>query len=432
MTSLSWASILRLGLVQMSLGSIVVLTTSLLNRLMTVELALPATLAGALVALHYGVQITRPRWGFASDTGGNRTFWIIVGMVILGAGGMLAALGVVVMDGNFWTGLLVSVVAYILIGLGVGAAGTSLLALLATGTAPRRRAAAAMTTWIMMIAGFAITSGIVGAFLDPYSHGLMLRIVAIAILACIAISILAVHGIERRTTFAIREIDDTPFMTALRKVWQEPKARYFTIFVFLSMFAYFMQELILEPYAGLVFGYTPGQSTTLTSFQNQGALIGMIVVGLGVSWARIGTLKGWVVAGCLLSGLAHFILAGMGQFPDGAPLSLSVAALGLANGVFAIAAIGMMMQLAGDGEKNREGMRMGLWGAAQAVAAALSEFSGAGLSDVARSILPNAEAYGAVFAFEGFLFIAAGIFAWLVLSDTKAPGSNGAHLVPGE
>ena len=53
----------------MAIGAIVVLMTSTLNRLMIVELALPAVLPGCLVALHYGIQITRPNWGFRSDTG---------------------------------------------------------------------------------------------------------------------------------------------------------------------------------------------------------------------------------------------------------------------------------------------------------------------------------------------------------------------------
>ncbi|MDG1067728.1 MAG: PucC family protein, partial [Sulfitobacter sp.] len=77
---LNWLQIMRLGLVQMALGAIVVLTTSTLNRLMVVEFALPAVLPGALVGLHYGIQLTRPRWGFISDKGGNRTRWIIGGM----------------------------------------------------------------------------------------------------------------------------------------------------------------------------------------------------------------------------------------------------------------------------------------------------------------------------------------------------------------
>ena len=129
---LSWISILRLGLVQMCLGAIVVLMTSTLNRLMVVELALPALLPGFLVALHYGIQITRPNWGFRSDKGGQRSSWIIGGMVILAFGGLAAAAAIPLLEQNFGWGLFLSVIAYSAIGLGVGASGTSLLALLAT------------------------------------------------------------------------------------------------------------------------------------------------------------------------------------------------------------------------------------------------------------------------------------------------------------
>ena len=54
---LSWIGIFRLGLVQTALGSVVILTTSTLNRVMVVELALPAMIPGFLVSLHYAVQI---------------------------------------------------------------------------------------------------------------------------------------------------------------------------------------------------------------------------------------------------------------------------------------------------------------------------------------------------------------------------------------
>ena len=73
---------------QTALGAIVVLTTSTLNRVMVVELALPAMLPGVLVALHYAVQLLRPRLGHGSDVGGRRTPWIIGGMAVLALGGV--------------------------------------------------------------------------------------------------------------------------------------------------------------------------------------------------------------------------------------------------------------------------------------------------------------------------------------------------------
>ena len=48
----SWLGIARFGLVQAALGAIVVLTTSTINRVMIVELALPAMVPGLLVTWH--------------------------------------------------------------------------------------------------------------------------------------------------------------------------------------------------------------------------------------------------------------------------------------------------------------------------------------------------------------------------------------------
>lgn len=426
--TLGWLSIVRLGLVQMALGSIVVLTTSTLNRLMVVELSLAAVLPGLLVALHYGIQITRPNWGFLSDTGGHRTRWIVGGMVALALGGLLAAFGVIVLEHNFGLGLLISVVAYALIGLGVGASGTSLLALLATATAPRRRAAAATITWLMMIFGIAVTAGVVGAFLDPYSPALLLRIVAVVTGGAVVLTVLAVWGIERRV-IARAQPDPMPFRAGLAEIWAEPRARMFTLFVFLSMTAYFMQELILEPYAGLVFAFTPGQSTSLSGAQNGGVFIGMLIVGIAATGLRLGALRHWVIAGCLGSAaaLVTLTLAGVWNLPWLVPATV---ALGLFNGMFAVAAIGAMMALAGEGRGAREGTRMGLWGAAQAMAAGFGGLLGAAAVDLMRLVTNTATAFGAVFLFEAILFIASALMAARIMDRGRsAPQPN---LVPGE
>jgi BCD family chlorophyll transporter-like MFS transporter len=428
--TLSWLQIVRLGLVQMCLGAIVVLTSSTLNRLMVVELALPAVLPGLLVALHYGIQITRPSWGFLSDTRGQRTRFIIGGMAVLALGGYLAATGVVVMETQYWAGLAISVAAYALIGLGVAACGTSLLALLATACAPERRAAAATITWLMMIAGIAITASTVGGFLDPYSPALLMEIVTIVTLGALAVTTLAVWGVERRVV-ARREPDEMPFWQGFGEVWAERRARIFTLFVFLSMVAYFMQELILEPFSGLVFGFTPGQSTQLSGAQHGGVFLGMIVVGIGASVLRIGALRSWVVAGCLGSATALVTIAGIGTFGAHLPLTPAVILMGFFNGMFTVAAIGAMMALAGDGREAREGTRMGLWGAAQAIAAGFGGLIGAAAADTLRQIMDDAPAFGVVFLTEAVLFV---LSAWMALRimDSNKPSTENAGLVPGE
>lgn len=425
--SLSWFQIVRLGLVQLCLGAVVVLTTSTLNRLMVVELALPAVLPGALVALHYGIQMTRPHWGFASDRGGRRTRFIIGGMAVLGLGAFLAAVGVTLFAVSFAAGLWVSVLAYALIGLGVGASGTSLLAMLATATAPHRRAAAATITWLMMIFGIAATAGIVGTLLDPYSSGLLLRIVAGVATLAVAVTAMAVRGIEARARQE-REPERAPFRQGLAEVWSERRARHFTVFVFLSMTAYFMQELILEPYAGLVFGYTPGQSTQLSGAQNGGVFLGMTLVGIAATGLGIGALRHWVVAGCLGSAAALAAVASAGTSGLAALLLPATVALGFFNGMFAVAAIGSMMKLAGEGRGRREGTRMGLWGAAQAIAAGFGGLLGAGAADAMRTVLPDAQSFGTVFLAEALLFVVAAVMAAKML-DRPAPAPA---LVPGE
>lgn len=427
--TLSWTQIMRMGLVQMALGSIVVLTTSTLNRLMVVEFALPALLPGVLVGLHYGIQMSRPKWGFMSDSGGNRTRWIIGGMGLLALGGLGAAFGVILFAVNFWLALAVSVLAYALIGLGVGASGTSLLALLATATAPHRRAAAATITWLMMIFGIALTAGLAGSFLDPYSPARLMTVVAVVVTIAVALTAIAMWRIEARVTVTAPSEAPVPFRQGLQEVMAEPATRNFTLFVFLSMNAYFMQELILEPFAGLVFNMTPGQTTQLSGAQNGGVFMGMLTVGIVATGFKIGALRSWVMAGCLGSCVVLGLISLIGTGAIALPLTAIVVALGFFNGMFAVAAIGAMMALAARGRTGRTGTRMGIWGAAQAIAAGFGGLVGALAADIMRTFMTDGPAFGAVFAFEASLFLAATIMAAKVMETNTAPN---VALMPGE
>ncbi len=412
----------------MSLGSIVVLITSTLNRLMVVEFALPAVLPGLLVGLHYGIQLSRPCWGFTSDTGGRRTRWIVGGMGVLALGGLGAAFAVTLFAQSYWIAVLLSVLCYALIGIGVGASGTSLLALLATATAPHRRAAAATITWLMMIFGIAMTAGLAGRFLDPYSPQRLIVVVAIICGLAWLVTVLAIGRIERRVSVT-PQADRMPFMQGLREIWTEAETRHFTIFVFLAMNAYFMQELILEPYAGLVFGFTPGQSTTLSGMQNGGVFLGMLVVGIAATGLKLGSLRAWVMTGCLGSALFLCLIAMTGFSATTLGLTPLVVGLGFFNGMFAVAAIGSMMALASQGRGQREGTRMGLWGAAQAVAAGFGGLTGAIAVDVMRAMMADGPAFGVVFLAEALVFVAAAVMAARIMGNAHV---RHAELVPAE
>ncbi|MEO1613887.1 MAG: PucC family protein, partial [Pseudomonadota bacterium] len=244
---------------------------------------------------------------------------------------------------------------------------------------------------------------------------------------------LATWRIENGLAPREAEAAPPPFWDSLREVWADDRARNFTIFVFLSMTAYFMQELILEPYAGLVFAFTPGESTSLSGAQNGGVFIGMALVGIAATGFRIGALRTWVVLGCVGSAFALAAVAAMGEIGVGAPLVPAVMALGFFNGVFAVAAIGSMMALAGEGRERREGTRMGLWGAAQAIAAGFGGLAGAAAADALRLMMTSdAAAFGAVFLFEAALFLAAALMALRVIDMKYAPRNGSAAMVPGE
>ena len=427
--ALGWLGILRLGLVQTALGAIVVLITSTINRVMVVELAFPAMLPGLLVGWHYAIQVLRPRWGFGSDRSARRTPWIIAGMATLALGAIAAAMATALLSIQPALGVLAGFIAFTIIGVGVGAAGTSLLALLASRVAPERRAPAATIVWIMMIAGFAITAGIAGKLLDPFSLTRLVAVTAGVSLAALALAVVAVAGIEGRSGTAPAAPAEAPaapavsFRAAIAREWADPEARRFAIFIFVSMLAYSAQDLILEPFAGAVFAMTPGETTALSGLQHGGVMVGMILValaGAGLLGGAMRSLRLWSILGCVVSAASLFGLSLAGFWPGRWALEANVVALGLGNGAFAVAAIGSMMGLASTGRDRREGVRMGMWGAAQAVAFGLGGFLGTAAADIARSLLGSPlEAYAAVFAGEAALFLVSGVMAAGILAPRR-------------
>ena len=413
-----WLAIVRIGLVQAAIGALVMLATTVLNRVMVVELKLLAAIPAGLVAWHYAVQLGRPLWGHASDKGNNRTLWIIGGLAVLAAGVLLATQATLMLEAFFGAAMALAVFAYALIGAGVGAGGTSALALLASGVAPERRAAAAAVTWTMMVAGIVASAITIGQLLKPFSFDRLLVVAAGLALVMVALTVLATWRLERQAGSFRDSAEHAPapdFRAALSEIWHETAARRFTVFIFVSMIAFSMQDLILEPFAGLIFGLTPGESTQLGGQHQGGILLGMIVTGVGGSaftGKRPDALRVWVIGGCLLSamGLAALGLAAVNGPPW--PLGVNVFVLGLGNGVFAVAAIGAMMGLAGAGETTREGVRMGVWGASQAIAFGLGGLLGAVGVDFARGALGHdGAAFQLVFAIEAAAFVLAAALA---------------------
>ena len=438
---MNWFSILRLGLVQLCIGSSVVIPLSTLNRLMKVELALPATIAGFLIALHYAVQLTRVNWGYLSDKTQNRGQWIKFGMLILGIGGVLASASIPLIESRFGYGLTLALFSYALIGFGVGAAGTPLLALLASYSSKSQKGFAASITFLMMILGLAITGITAGILLEPYSHQKLIKITASLAIITNIISYLSIKNLEKTLKSKLgghipnNIKSDVSFLEGIKKVWMEREARLFTIFIFISMGAFSMQDPILEPFAGEVFGFAVGESTKLDGFHKIGTLIGIILIilclskfrlGFGylsiVKNERIGSEKLWLITGCLFSALSLFIISLLGfTYSDPSILNSVVFLFGISNGVFTAGILGTMLHLASRGSGvNNTGTRMGIWGAAQAYATMIAVFFSTLLVDILGLIMNSLPSvYGIVFLTAASFFIAAAFLGSLILKKDE-------------
>ena len=444
---MNWFTIFRLGLVQLCIGSSVVIPLSTLNRLMKVELALPATIAGFLIALHYAVQLTRVNWGHLSDKSQNRSQWIVLGMLILGMGGILASASIPLIESHFSYGIMLAIFSYSLIGFGVGAAGTPLLAILASYSSKSQKGFAASITFLMMILGLAVTGITVGLILDPYSHQKLIKITSSLAILTNIISFLSLRNLERSLQNSSNALtqntinSDVPILEGIKKVWMERDARLFTIFIFISMGAFSMQDPILEPFAGEVFGFTVGESTKLDGFHKIGTLLGIVSIvlclskfkiGFGslsiVKNERLGSEKLWLITGCLFSALSLFIISLLAlTFAESSALNSVVFFFGISNGIFTAGVLGTMLHLASRGSSdNKEGTRMGIWGATQAYATMIAVFFSTALVDILGLIMTSIPSvYGIVFLTAACFFIASAYLGSLIIkSDELNPNQN--------
>lgn len=415
-----WVVILRLALVQAAVASVTVIPISTLPRLMVEELAFFALMPAGLIGVHYAVQTSRARFGFGSDVAHRRTPFVLGGLALLAVAAVGCAAATWLMASSPVLGYAAALVAYGAVGIGIGAAGTTLFALVSTMVSPERRAPAATAIFLTMIFGLVLTSKLAGGAMIPFSFAALLEVSATVSLAAGAIGTLAIWRLERapvNPAGAPPSAGRPTFRAALAMSWHDPTVRGFTLFVFMSMFAYNMQELVMEPFSAAVFGLEPGASTRLSGDHHAGVFAGLVLMALAGWWARgrPAALVTATVAGCVGSALALGALATAALNAPDWPLRPTILAYGLANGLFAGGAVAAMFSLAGDGTAGREGTRIGLWGTAQALGFGLGMVFGAGALDAARALIPVSEAFASVFLVESALFLVAALVALRVL-----------------
>ncbi|MDK3159778.1 BCD family MFS transporter [Kamptonema cortianum] len=416
----------RLGLFQMGLGLLSLLTLGILNRVMIGELAIPGTITAGTIAMYQFVSPARIWFGQMSDSkpirGYHRT-----GYIWLGLASMCIALFLAVqvvwrlnasLDANGWTAVTMGWVGLLALmfavyGLCISSASTPFAALLVDVSEEENRSQLVGIVWSMLMVGIvvgAITGERILAGLTPETlQAEITRLFILFPLSVLVLGIIGTLGIEKkysryatRSSLINRE-DKITLRTAYKVLTASPQTGIFFTFLVIMTIGLFMQQPILEPYAGDVFDMSIAESAGLNKYWGMGILIGMAITGFAIV-PRIGK-KPSTRLGCLLTAgcFALIILAGLTQTPT--LLKSSVFLFGLSSGVLTNSAISLMLDLTA---AETAGTFIGAWGLAQAMAQAIATVSGGTIYDIGRWAFNNPMfAYGLVFAIEGLGLVAA-------------------------
>jgi BCD family chlorophyll transporter-like MFS transporter len=397
--------LLRLGLFQVSVGMATVLLLGTLNRVMIVELSVPALIVALMIALPVLSAPFRALLGFRSDTHRSAIGWKRIPYLWFGSlwqmGGFaimpfaLILLGGDQVLGPTWAGELLAALAFVMAGLGLHMTQTAGLALASDRATDETRHRVVALLYVMFLLGMAISAVIVGALLQDYSDIRLIRVVQGCALATLVLNLIALWKQEkvRPMSAAERSAPRPRFADAWADLMAGGTAGRLLAVVAVGAFGFNMQDVLLEPYGGQVLGLSVSATTMLTAVYAGGALLGF---GLAARWLGRGTDPYRMAGRGILIGIGAFaavIFAG--------PLNSAVVffagafGIGLGGGLFSVATLTAAMAMP-TGTRAGRGLALGAWGAAQATAAGLSIAFGGALRD-SISTLASAGHLGAAF-----------------------------------
>ena len=432
-------TIFRLGLFNLSLGLMAVLTLAVLNRVMNSELGIPATITAGVLAVAQFVAPARVWFGQLSDSrplfGRYRTGYVRLGAIVFSLAVFLAVqavwqLGSIVRaNGGWlwdiqtigWAGVLGLIM--VIYGLAVSASSTPFTALLVDISEEENRSKLVAIVWSMLMVGIVI-GGISGSIVlkDINPGGVAAgeiplenlqapinNIFAIVPLIVIALTFIATWGVEKkysrfsdRNSSSQRE-DSITLGESLKVLTSSRQTGIFFSFLCLITVSLFMQEAVLEPYGGEVFGMSIADTTKLNANWGIGILLGYSLTGFLIT-PRLGK-KSTTRLGCLLvaASFGLIILSGLTQEEN--ILKSAVVLFGITAGMATIGSISLMLDFT---LAETAGTFIGAWGLAQAMSRACATLIGGAVLDLARVIFTiPLLAYGSVFALQAVGMIVA-------------------------
>jgi len=413
----------RLGLFQMGLGIMSILTLGVLNRVMIEELKVPALIAAGTIAMHQFVSPTRVWFGQMSDSkllfGYHRTGYIWLGAVLFAIASFLAVQVVwqlgLSLQGGIWTTqttILAIFLAFIfaLYGLAIGLSATPFAALLVDVSDEDNRSKLVGVVWSMLMVGIIIGAIISSGLLKQIALNAPLdvlrsqinRLFLIVPAIVVGLCFLATVGVEKkyslyttRSTVVERE-DKITLGRALRVLTASRQTGIFFSFLLLMTMSLFLQDAVLEPYGGQVFKMTIAETTKLNAFFGTGTLVGLSVTGFLIA-PRIGK-KNTTKLGCVGVAICSLLIILAGTTANPKVLQLSLILFGFASGVTTTGALSLMLDLTA---VETAGTFIGAWGLAQAMARALATVFGGALLNLGKVFLTTPlQAYGLVFAMQ--------------------------------
>jgi BCD family chlorophyll transporter-like MFS transporter len=380
--------LMRLSLFQVSVGMATVLLLGTLNRVMIVELSVPAMLVAAMVALPVLVAPFRAVMGFRSDTyrsaiGWKRVPYLWFGSLYQFGGLAFMPFSLILLSGDqtlgpWWAGEALAAAAFVMTGLGLHMTQTAGLALAADQAEPEKRHRVVALLYVSFLGGMALSALAFGLLLRDFSYIRLIQVLQGAAVVTLALNLVALWKQERMNPMSSEEraAPRPRFGDALLDLLAEGRAFRIILVVALGTAAFAMQDVLLEPYGGEILGLSVGSTTKLTAVWALGAL-----AGFGLAARRLGAGHD------PFRTAAHGLLAGIAAFSAvifAAPLGstlLFVAGtglIGLGSGLFAVSMLTAVVQLGA----GAAGLALGAWGAAQATATGLAIFAGGALRDV--------------------------------------------------
>ncbi|ACK69117.1 PUCC protein [Gloeothece citriformis PCC 7424] len=429
-------TIFRLGLFNLGIGLMAVLTLAVLNRVMISELGIPATIAAGTLAMSQLIAPARIWFGQLSDAkpifGHHRTGYVRLGALVLGIAAFLSVqvvwqLGTVIRDlGQWqwntqtlgWTALLGGVCA--IYGLAVSASSTPFTALLVDISDEENRSKLVAIIWSMLMVGIVI-GGITGKkVLSPLEQsegaipldvlqGPINFIFLVVPVIVLAFAFIATWGVEKkysryRSRSTVTEREDS---ITLGRAWKiltaSRQTGIFFSFLVMVTLSLFMQEAVLEPYGGDIFGMAVGETTLLNSYWGIGILLGYGTTGFLVV-PRLGKTLTTKI-GCILVAICFGLIILAGFTSEPMMLKGAMVLFGIAAGATTIGAISLMLDLTA---AETAGTFIGAWGLAQAMSRGLATWFGGVILDLGQTWLDNPLwAYSFVFAVEAIISLLA-------------------------